>query len=192
MLMAKIALIVGSVRHDRQGIKVARWMQEKLKDRNHAVFFIDPIEINLPLLDRMYKEMTNPSEKLIELENKIKSAEGYMPITPEYNHSTSAAMKNTLDYFLEEYYFKPSAIVSYSPGGFGGINAAQQMRLIFAELGAPAIPSSFPISRVHEVFDENGKLIDTRYEKRVKRFLDEFEWYIEALKNQRETGGTPY
>jgi NAD(P)H-dependent FMN reductase len=188
--MAKIALIVGSVRHDRQGIKVARWMEQKLKDRNHTVFFIDPIEINLPLLDRMYKEMTNPSEMLRELENKIKSAEGYMPVTPEYNHSTSAAMKNTLDYFLEEYYFKPSSIVSYSPGGFGGINAAQQMRLIFAELGAPSIPSSFPISRVHEVFDESGKLIDQRYEKRVKRFLDEFEWYIEALKNKRNKGHT--
>jgi NAD(P)H-dependent FMN reductase len=190
--MAKIALIVGSVRHHRQGIKVARWIEEKLKGRNHTVFFIDPIEINLPLLDRMYKEMTNPSEKLIDLHEKIKSAEGYMPVTPEYNHSTSAAMKNTLDYFLEEYYFKPSAIVSYSPGGFGGINAAQQMRLIFAELGAPSLPSSFPISRVHEVFDENGKLVDERYEKRVKRFLDEFEWFIEALKNQRETKGTPY
>ena len=114
--MAKIALIVGSVRHDRQGIKVARWIEEKLKNRNHVVFFIDPIELNLPLLDRMYKEMTNPAEKLRDLQNKIKAAEGYMPITPEYNHSTSAAMKNTLDYFLEEYYFKPSAIVSYSLG----------------------------------------------------------------------------
>jgi hypothetical protein len=59
-------------------------------------------------------------------------------------------------------------------------------------LGAPSIPSSFPISGVHEVFDENGKLIDEKYEKRVKRFLDEFEWYIEALKNQRERKGTPY
>ena len=55
--MAKIALIVGSVRHNRQGIKVARWMEEKLKNHNHPVFFIDPIELNLPLLDRMYKEM---------------------------------------------------------------------------------------------------------------------------------------
>jgi NAD(P)H-dependent FMN reductase len=192
MLMAKIALIVGSVRRDRQGIKVARWMEDKLKGRNHTVYFIDPIEINLPLLDRMYKEMTKPSEMLISLHEKIKSAEGYMPVTPEYNHSTSAAMKNTLDYFLEEYYFKPSAIVSYSPGGFGGINAAQQMRLIFAELGAPSIPSSFPISRVHEVFDNNGKLIDERFEMRVKRFIEEFEWFIEALKNQRETKGTPY
>jgi NAD(P)H-dependent FMN reductase len=69
-------------------------------------------------------------------------------------------MKNTLDYSLEEYYFKPSAIVSYSPGGFGGMNAAQHLRLIFAELGAPSISSSFPISRVHDVFDDHGKLMD--------------------------------
>src|SRR6187200_1024293 len=191
MLMPKIALIVGSVRHDRQGIKVVRWMEEKLKNRNHIVFFIDPIDLNLPLLDRMYKEMTNPSEKLIELENRIKAAEGYLPITPEYNHSTSAAMKNTLDYFLEEYYFKPSAIVSYAPGGFGGINAAQQMRLIFAELGAPSIPSSFSISKVQDVFDDTGKLRNPLYEKRVIRFIEEFEWYIEAFKNQR-LKGTPY
>ena len=189
--MAKIALIVGSVRRDRQGIKVARWIEEKLKNRNHVVFFIDPLELDLPLLDRMYKEMENPSEKFRDLRNKIKDAEGYLSVTPEYNHSTSAAMKNTLDYFLEEYYFKPSAIVSYSPGGFGGINAAQHLRHIFAELGAPSISSSFPISRVQDVFDEYGKLIDERYDKRVERFLEEFEWYIEAFKNQRAKG-TPY
>ena len=192
--MARIALIVGSVREKRQGIKVARWMEGKLKSRDHTVYFIDPLELNLPLLNKMYKEMPNPTAQFIDLRNKIKDAEGYMPVTPEYNHSVSAAMKNTLDYFLEEYYFKPSAIVSYSPGFFGffgGINAAQQLRLVFAELGAPSIPSSFSISRVNEVFDDNGKLVDERYDKRVVRFLDEFEWYIEALKNQRENG-TPY
>ncbi len=70
--MAKIALIVGSVRRDRQGIKVARWLEEKLKNRNHIVFFIDPLELNLPLLDRMYKEMENPSEKLKDLRIKLK------------------------------------------------------------------------------------------------------------------------
>jgi NAD(P)H-dependent FMN reductase len=116
--MAQIALFIGSVRRDRQGIKVARWMEEKLIARGHTVYFIDPLELNLPLLDRMYKEMENPSSKLRDLQNKIKNADGYLAVTPEYNHSTSAAMKNTLDYFLEEYFFKPSAIVSYSTGGF--------------------------------------------------------------------------
>src|SRR5919109_4849975 len=188
--MAKIALIVGSVRRDRQGIKVARWMEEKLQNHNHTVFFIDPLELDLPLLDRMYKEMTDPSEKMKSLRDKINDAEGYLAVTPEYNRSTSSAMKNALDYFLEEYYFKPSAIVSYSPGIFGGINAAQQLRLIFAELGAPSIFSSFTIPRVHNVF-EDGRLVDEAYDKRVSKFLAEFEWYIEAFKNQRNKG-TPY
>ena len=91
--MAKIALIVGSVRRDRQGIRVAHWIEEKLENRNHIVFFIDPLELNLPLLDRMYKEMDNPSEKLKDLRNKIKDAEGYLSVTPEYNHSPSTAIK---------------------------------------------------------------------------------------------------
>src|SRR5215203_3926226 len=160
-------------------------MEEKLKERGHIVYFIDPLGLDLPLLDKMYKEILNPSPKLIELKNQIVEADGYMPVTPEYNHSTSAAMKNTLDYFLEEYYFKPSAIVSYSVGGFGGVNAVQHLRLIFAELGAPSISSSFSISKVHEVFDEAGKLVQEQYNKRATRFLDEFEWYIEAFKNQR-------
>lgn len=189
--LAKIAIIVGSVRQNRQGIKVARWMEEKLKNRDHIVYFIDPLKLNLPLLDKMYKEITNPSENLKQLRNQIVEADGYMPITPEYNHSTSAAMKNTLDYFLEEYYFKPSAIVSYSVGGFGGVNAVQHLRLIFAELGAPSISSSFSISKVQDVFDDDGRLRDQLYEKRVVRFIEEFEWYIEAFKNQRAKG-TPY
>ena len=189
--MAKIALIVGSVRQERQGIKVARWMEEKLKNHNHVVFFIDPLELNLPLLDKMYKEMTDPPEKMKSLQSKINDAEGYLAVTPEYNVGTSGAMKNTLDYFLEEYFFKPTAIVSYSPGMFGGINAAQQLRLIFAELGAPSISSSFSIPRLHKVFSEDGKLIDEAYDKRVLKFLAEFEWYIEAFKNQRAKG-TPY
>lgn len=189
--MAQIAVFVGSVRIDRKGIGVARWIEKKLQERNHNVSLIDPVELDLPLLDRMYKEMENPSEKLVELRNNIKNADGYIPVTPEYNRSTSSALKNTLDYFLEEYYFKPSAIVSYSPGMFAGINAAQQLRLIFAELGSPSIPSSFAIPRVHKVFDEKGSLIDESYNKRVGKFLDEFEWYVNALTQQRSKG-TPY
>ncbi len=189
--MAKIVVIVGSMRQDRNGIKVAKWFEKKLSERNHEVFLVDPMELDLPLLDRMYKEMENPSEKLKDLQQIINNADGYMPITPEYNHSTSAALKNTLDYFLEEYFFKPTGIVSYSVGGFGGNLAGAHLRQIFAELGAPAISSSFAVSRVTNVFDENGVLLDKKYDDRVKRFLDEFEWYVDAFKTQREKG-TPY
>lgn len=189
--MAKIAVIVASVRSDRQGIKVARWIEKNLLKRNHIVFFIYPLELKLPLLDRMYKEMFHPSETLQSLRNQIKEADWYLPVTPEYNRSTSSALKNILDYFLEEYYFKPFAIVSYSPGSYGGINATQQLRLVFAELDAPSIPSSFSIPRMHTVFNNDGKLIDESYDKRVVRFFEEFERYIEALEKRRKIG-VPY
>lgn len=78
--MAKIAVIVGSVRRDRQGIKVARWIERKLSSRNHTVHFIDPLELKLPLLDRMYKEMTDPSDELKDLRNKIKTRKGTSPL----------------------------------------------------------------------------------------------------------------
>ena len=99
-------------------------------------------------------------------------------------------MKNTLDYF-QEYYFKPSTIVSYSVGGFGGVNAVQPRRVIFAELGASSISSSFSISKVQDIFDDAGRLRNLVYDKRVKRFIEEFEWYIDTFKNPR-TNGTPY
>jgi len=189
--MAKIVVIVGSVRSERHGIKVAKWVVSKLKENDHHVSLVDPLELDLPLLDKMYKEMESPPEKLQNLQKIIKEADGYVPITPEYNHSVSSALKNTLDYFLEEYFFKPSAIISYSVGAFGGIAAGNHLRQILAEMGTPAISSQLPISKVHEVFDADGKLLDKNYERRFFRFLEEFEWYMSALSKQRESG-TPY
>ncbi len=189
--MAKIAVIVGSVRSERQGIKVANWIVKKLEARDHDVHLVDPAELQLPLLDKMYKEMQSPPENLQKLYTIIKEADGYIAITPEYNHSVSAAMKNTLDYFLEEYFFKPSSIVSYSVGPFGGILAGTHLRQVLAEMWAPAIPSQLPISKVQDVFGENGDLVDKNYERRAERFFDEFEWYVTALSEQRKKG-TPY
>ncbi|MBT8173201.1 MAG: NAD(P)H-dependent oxidoreductase [Nitrosopumilus sp.] len=189
--MAKIVVIVGSVRSERQGIKVAKWIVEKLQNRGHQVSMVDPVELELPLLDKMYKEMKSPSVELQKLQKIIQDAEGYVPITPEYNHSVSSALKNTLDYFLEEYFFKPSAIISYSAGPFGGVLAGNHLRQILAEMGMPAIPSQLPISKVQEVFDDDGRLLDENYDRRITKFLDEFEWYVSAFAKQRETG-TPY
>ena len=73
--MSQIALFVGSVKRDRQGINAARWVEAQLDARGHAVYFIDPLELNLPLLDRMYKEMEKPPSMLRDLQNKIKDAE---------------------------------------------------------------------------------------------------------------------
>ena len=186
-----VAIILGSVRSDRNGEKVSKWVAKKIESRGHTTMIVDPMELELPVLDRMYKEMKKPEPKFQKLHDIILSADGYVPITPEYNHTISGALKNTLDYCLEEYFFKPSAIVSYSVGSFGGINAAQHLRQIFAELGSPSIPSSLQISKVHETFDDVGTLLSPEFDKRMERFLDEFDWYLEAFKTQREKG-TPY
>lgn len=126
-MLAKIVVIVGSVRSERHGIRVAKWVVGK-QEKGHRVSLVDPLDLNLSLLDKMYKEMDSPPEKLQKLQKIIQDADGYVPIIPEYNHSVSSALKNILDYFLEEYFFKPSAIISYSVGSFGGVVAGNHLR----------------------------------------------------------------
>ena len=101
------------------------------------------------------------------------------------NHSVPAALKNLLDHFQSEYLYKPSAIVTYSAGPFGGVRALVNLRGILAELGTPSIPSAFPVSQVQKAFDDNGNALDDSYDTRVVKFLDEYEWYANALKRAR-------
>jgi len=183
-----IAIIYGSVRSDRQGIKAAKFIVKKLEERGHEATLIDPLEYNLPFLDKMYKEYDEGKapELLEKLAQIIKKADGYMIVSAEYNHSVPAALKNLIDYFMEEYFYKPSGIVTYSAGPFGGVRVAVHLRAILGEVGTVSIPSMFPISKIYESIDENGKAVDEAYDKRVQKFLDEFEWYANALKQARE------
>jgi len=189
----KIAIVYGSVRSSRQGIKAAKFIFNKLKERGYDPTLIDPMEYNLPLLDKMYKEYEkNKAPKLLEKLHKIfKDADGYVIVSAEYNHSIPPALSNLLDHFMEDYFFKPSAIVSYSAGPFGGVRAAIQLRSLLAEVGMSSIPSTFPISKVQDSFDDSGKDLSGDYDKRITKFLDEFDWYLNALKNQRKKGN-PY
>lgn len=190
---ANILIFYGSVRDSREGIKAARFVNAKLKEREVRVELIDPLDYDLPLLNKMHKEYTQKDvpEKMNELSKKIANADGFIVVTGEYNHSIPPALKNMLDHFQTEYLFKPSAIVSYSAGSFGGVRSAVHLRVILGELGMPTIPSMFPIPLVQNVFREDGSAIDEKYESRIKKFLDEFEWYVQALKEQR-LKGTPY
>lgn len=183
-----IAVIYGSVRSDRQGIKAARFMVNKLAERGHQVTLVDVNEHPLPLLDRMYKEFNSGAapEPMEAVARILERADGYVIVCAEYNHSVPPALKNLLDHFQQEYLYKPSAIVTYSAGPFGGVRGLVNMRGILAELGTPSIPSAFPISAVQDAFDDKGQPADPAYERRVVPFLDEFEWYGEALKRQRE------
>jgi NAD(P)H-dependent FMN reductase len=183
-----ISVIYGSVRSGRQGIKAARFIVNKLKERGHRATLIDPLEFNLPFLDKMYKEYEKgKAPKLIEkLAEILKNADGYVVVSAEYNHSVPAALKNLIDHFMEEYFYKPSGIVTYSAGPFGGVRVGVHLRAILGEVGTVSIPSMFPISKVRSSFDDDGNALDQSYNKRAIKFLDEFEWYANALKLARE------
>ena len=189
-----ISLLYGSVRDDRQGIKAAKYLEKKLKERGMDVRFIDPLEYKLPFLDKMYKEFprgTAPGA-MEAIANHFRESEGFLVVTGEYNHSIPPALKNLLDHFQSEYMFKPSAIASYSAGSFGGVRAAVHLRVILAELGTPTISSIQPFPVVQDLFDDNFVPNNERINKSVDRFLDELIWYTEALAEKRRKDKTPF
>lgn len=181
------AVIYGSARQARQGIKAARFVVRELEKRGHAVTLIDSEQYELPLLNRMYKEYDAGSApaNMAAISEILRCADGFMIVSAEYNHSVPAVLKNLLDHFQSEYLYKPSAIVTYSAGPFGGVRALVNLRAILAELGTPSIPSAFPISQVHSAFDDAGNALDESYEQRIVKFLDEYEWYADALRQKR-------
>ena len=189
----KIVVLVGSVRSDRQGIKAARFVQTALAARGHDVTTVDPAEAKLPLLDRMYKEYEKGKAPpvLERLAVLYRAADAFVIVSGEYNHSIPPALSNLLDHFLEEYFFRPSAIVCYSNGQFGGVRAAMQLRAMLCELGMPSIPSLFAIPKIQDTFGADGAPIDPAWDRRFARFTAELEWYGAALQQARQKG-VPY
>ncbi len=188
-----LLIVFGSVRRDRRGIGLARFLAAAARGRGHAATLVDPMETPLPMLDRMYKEYPpgEAPEILETLAGQIRRADAIVVVSAEYNHSIPPALSNLLDHFLEEFFWRPSAIACYSAGGFGGVRAAMQLRAMLAELGMPSIPSLFPVPKVQDAFDLDGTIKDGAYSKRADRFLGELEWYAGALKAAR-AAGVPY
>src|SRR3954470_13020929 len=189
----KFVVMAGSVRADRQGIKAARFVERSLAARGHEVSLVDPCELQLPLLDRMYKEYPKGAapDVLEKLAAIYRAADGFVVVSGEYNHSVPPALSNLLDHFLEEYFFRPSAIVCYSAGAFGGVRAAMQLRAMLCELGMPSISSLFPVPKVAQAFADDGSPLDASWDKRFVRFAAELEWYANALAVARRQG-VPY
>lgn len=180
-------VVYGSARGSRQGIKAARFIMRQLESRGHDATLIDSEELRLPMLDKMYKEF-EPGKAPASMETiaaAFRNADGFIIVSAEYNHSIPAALKNLLDHFQKEYLYKPSGIVTYSAGPFGGVRGLANLRTVMAELGASSIPSSFPVSRVQSAFEDDGAVRDTPYDEWAVKFLDEYEWYADALKTAR-------
>ena len=114
-------------------------------------------------------------------------ADAFIIVSGEYNHSIPPALSNLLDHFLEEYFWRPSAIVCYSAGAFGGVRAAMQLRAMLSELGTPSIPSLLPVPRVQDAFDEEGHPREEIYHQR--RAVPERARMVRSRAQDRKAGG---
>ena len=188
-----VPVIYGSVRPDRQGIKAARFVVAQLERNGFEPVLVDPMEKRLPLLGLMYKEYEKGTAPAVleELADLFRRADGFVIVTGEYNHGPPPALKNLMDHFLEEYFWRPAGIVSYSGGRWGGVRAAVSWRTILGEMGMVTLPTEFSVPNVGDAFDDAGNARDTRMPEYFKTFVDELVWYVEALK-ERRARGVPY
>jgi NAD(P)H-dependent FMN reductase len=194
-----VAVLLGSVRGERMGDRVAKWAISQLEARGHKTVLVDAAELKLPMLDKMWKEVKkDPPAKYARLQEKLAPlakvyarVDGFCVISAEYNHSISPGLSNLIDYFLEEYFFRPSAIVCYSAGPFGGVRAAMQLRALLSETGMPSIPSIQAIPTVDKALTKGGVALTQELAEKSGTFFDEFEWYMRALKTERAKG-LPY
>lgn len=192
-----ILIFYGSYRSDRQGIKLARWLVEAFAARGGSAELIDAKEIDLPLLDRMYKEYPSgeaPAE-LEALAGKIKAADAFVFVAGEYNWGVQPGLKNLTDHFLEEWFWRPAAIASYSAGRFAGARAGSQWHGTLSEMGMVVISSALAVGGIGHAFDADGKTAGeggASLARAFPRFADDLAWWTEAARAQRARRDPPY
>ena len=178
-----LPIILGTNRKDRQSENVAKWVYDKMNEREDIeTKFFDVRDFDLPRDDYG----TTLGKDFPEWRDAIIRADGLVVVTPEYNHGYPGILKSVLDLLLKEYIHKAVALVGVSAGPWGGTRVIEACVPMVRELGLAVTFSDLNFPQVQKKFDENGKLLDEAYEKRVKDFLDELVWMSRALKWGRE------
>ena len=193
----RILVLYGSYRSDRMGIRLAQFVVEGFRARGDDVALIDAKELGLPMLDRMYKEYKQ-GEAPAALENlagQIREADGFVFVTGEYNWGVQPGLKNLTDHFLEEWFWRPAAIASYSAGRFAGARAATAWHGTLSEMGMVVVPSTIAAGPIAQSLSADGKPIGEggkALEHAFPRFADDLSWWVEAAKAQRARKKPPY
>ena len=193
----RILVFYGSYRSDRMGIRLAQFVVEGLRGLGDEVELIDAKAVGLPILDRMYKEYpkgTAPAA-LEKLAGQIRDADGFVFITGEYNWGMQPGLKNLTDHFLEEWFWRPAAIASYSAGRFSGARAALTWHGTLSEMGMVVISSTIAVGPIAQTLSEDGKPVGEAGKALAQsfpRFADDLAWWIEAAKAQRARKKPPY
>lgn len=192
-----IPVFYGSYRSDRMGIRLADYIVTGLAARGDKPELIDAKAIDLPMLDRMYKEYPKGEapaamEKLAET---IRDADAFVFVTGEYNWGMQPGLKNLTDHFLEEWFWRPAAIASYSAGRLAGARANSMWHPTLSEMGMVVISSTLTVGPIAQTLDEQGKTTGDAgksLDRAFPRFADDLSWWAQAAKTQRAAKAPPY
>jgi len=193
----RVLVLYGSYRSDRMGIRLAQFVVEGLRKRGDEVELIDARAVGLPMLDRMYKEHRKGEAPaaLEKLAGQIRDADGFVFITGEYNWGIQPGLKNLTDHFLEEWFWRPAAIASYSAGRLSGVRAATAWHGTLSEMGMVVISSTIAVGPIAQTLSEQGEPTGEggkALERAFPRFADDLAWWVEAAKAQRARKPPPY
>ena len=192
--MTKIAVIVGATREGRVTDKLAKWVAEEVQQVAEAET-LDLRDYPMPFFDETFSPRYNPERqpepRVKKWLDKIAEFDGYVLVTPEYNRSTSAVLKNAIDYLDYQMESKPVALVAH--GSAGGGQAISNLRAAMPGVGAVTIPKALYFTdRVGDAIDEAGvlkeELQDNPYgpQANLKAAIADLQWYADALKAARK------
>src|SRR5262245_46702370 len=193
----RILVVYGSYRSDRMGIRLADFIVAGLRARGADAELIDAKAVGLPMLDRMYKEYPKGSAPpaMETLAGKIRAADAFVFVTGEYNWGVQPGLKNLTDHFLEEWFWRPAAIASYSAGRIAGARSALLWHGTLSEMGMIVISSTLAVGPIAEALTAEGKPIGEAgrlLDRAFPRFADDLLWWSEAAKMQRARRAPPY
>ncbi|MFB2566513.1 NADPH-dependent FMN reductase [Rhizobium sp. IMFF44] len=193
----RILVLYGSYRSDRVGIRLANFMVAGLIERGNDVELIDAQAVGLPMLDRMYKEYPKGSAPpaMEALAAKIRAADAFVFVTGEYNWGMQPGLKNLTDHYLEEWFWRPAAIASYSGGRLSGAHAAPAWHGTLSEMGMVVISSTLAVANISAALDVDGKPTGSGGDALARafpRFAEDLAWWTEAAKQQRARKAPPY
>lgn len=181
----KILVILGTTREGRRGIKVANWAMSVLSKRNDADYeLVDLRDWDFPFYNLPTSPSTEKGVYQSEIQKKwgeeIESADGYLMITPEYNHGYSAVLKNAIDFLWYEWNHKPVTFISYGSAA-GGVRAVEQLRQVAVELEMVPIREAVLISGIRGAFDEKGNIKDESFNHRLEKVVDKLVLWAKSL-----------
>ncbi|TAF63919.1 MAG: NAD(P)H-dependent oxidoreductase [Cytophagales bacterium] len=184
-----IAIISSSTRQGRQSHRVALALQQLLSQKqNLTAEVIDLLEYRFPVLEEVLVRNPNPPSGLENFSEKVQKADALIFLSPEYNGSYTAALKNAVDYLKEGAFTKKViGVVSVTTGGLGGMRGAMQMQELVLGVSGYALPNMLLVPQVQLKFDEQGNLIDEKFEKNIQTFLQAFLWIAEAVYDKKNS-----